>query len=661
MTARSPLAGDRLAGRVALIVGGGTTGDYPGTGSATAQLFAAQGAKLVVMGRTPEHTERTVADIEAAGGSAVAVLGDIGRGDDCSAAVDAAVHQFGGVDILVNNVAVHKHVSLEQFDEETWHDIIDGNVTAIARMTSFALPHLRRTGHGSIINIGSVAGVQATGVVGYGTAKAAVEPLTRDLAVALGKDGIRVNCVIPGHLHTPHVERVRGRRRRHARPAQPAQRPRHRRRRMGRRLGDAVLRRRRIVVHHRSVIDRRRRGDLRAGRHPGHADHDSTGRVMMLSVDEIESAAVAAAGGLDDFGPDDHRPGLAVLIEAAATSPHAGAALDERVRHTAVDALASRLTSQHGWASRPNCCAAVATATGGDRATEIGHDGAPPDPRRGSGSSVDTRVAGAETTSTAAPISVEERSRPYSRRRQLRSGWPDALHDVTPDDPEECLMLMRQSFVNMLWVSSLAVPSYHEWFVEQDERPSYRRYADNLRLLGADDPDRTWLLKNPSHTFGLSAMFAEFPEAVFVHIYRDPAETIVSGCSLIASIGLGEGTFTPAELGAHRLRIWAMAAERMEAAKNAPADRIVIDVDYRRFVRDPIGTVADIYQTLERAFTGDAEAAMHQWMSERPKDRHGAHRYSAHDFGLTDSGIRERMAGYVDRYGTSEVTGGHTQ
>ena len=202
--------GDRLDGRVALVVGGGTTGEYPGTGSAMACLFAAQGAGVAVMGRTAQRTAKTVDAITGDGGAAIAVVGDTTVEDDCRRAVETTIERFGRLDVLVNNVAVHKHVSFDEFSESTWDEIFDGNVKAIARMTSHALPHLRASGRGSIINIGSVAGVQAAGVVGYGTAKAAVEPLTRDMAVALGKDGIRVNCIIPGHLHTPHVERVGG-------------------------------------------------------------------------------------------------------------------------------------------------------------------------------------------------------------------------------------------------------------------------------------------------------------------------------------------------------------------------------------------------------------------------------------------------------------------
>ena len=186
---------------------------------------------------------------------------------------------------------------------------------------------------------------------------------------------------------------------------------------------------------------------------------------------------------------------------------------------------------------------------------------------------------------------------------------------------------------------SQAVPEYHEWFIEQDERPSYRRYADNLRLIGGDDLDRPWLLKNPSHTFGMAAMLEEFPDAVFVHIYRDPAESIVSGCSLIASMGLGDGTFTASEFGTHRLRIWALAADRMDAARAGAPGRTFVDVDYRAFVAEPLAVVRSNVSLLSRTLSSEAEAAMQKRLVAHPMGRHGTHRYLAGDFGLTEQAI----------------------
>jgi hypothetical protein len=372
-------------------------------------------------------------------------------------------------------------------------------------------------------------------------------------------------------------------------------------------------------------------------------------------IEDVKADAAVAAGGLTNFGPDDYLPGLRTLLQAASASPHAGPALDRRVRASAAAALASRLASEAGWAARPACLNARLPP----QLVVVGL------PR--SGTTALHQILAADPAYQWMPAWLTPRPRPRpparaweeepeyrDRIRAYQIRGPNPLHDIGPADPEECLQVMQQSFVSMTWVSSQAVPNYHEWFIQQDERPSYRRYADNLRLIGADDTDRWWLLKNPSHTFGMAAMLEEFPDAVFLHIYRDPAESIVSGCSLIASMGLGEGTFTASELGAHRLRIWAMAAERLDAARAAaPPDRIFVDVDYRAFVADPVATVKDIYAVLSRPLSSEAEVAMREWAVERPMGKHGQHRYRASDFGLSGRAIRERMSGYVERYGIS--------
>jgi NAD(P)-dependent dehydrogenase (short-subunit alcohol dehydrogenase family) len=201
------LRGRRLAGKVALVVGGGSTGDYPGTGSAMATLFAAQGCKVGVAGRSADHTQKTVDAIAESGDEAIAVLGDTTNREDCARIVETVVARFGPIDVLVNNVAVHKMVDVDAIDDDLWTEIFDGNLKAPLLMSQFVVPHMRGRG-GSIINIGSIAGLQATGAIGYGTAKGALGPLTRDMAMVFGRDGIRVNCVIPGHLRTPHVPRT---------------------------------------------------------------------------------------------------------------------------------------------------------------------------------------------------------------------------------------------------------------------------------------------------------------------------------------------------------------------------------------------------------------------------------------------------------------------
>jgi hypothetical protein len=372
---------------------------------------------------------------------------------------------------------------------------------------------------------------------------------------------------------------------------------------------------------------------------------------MSAAADRLHDEAVAASGGLRDFGSDDYLAGLEVLLEAASASPHAGAALARSTSAVAVAALVGRLSSAAGWTARPD----VREQPLAPQVVIVGL------PR--SGTTALHQMLAADRRFQWIPNWLAWRPRVRPRRdrwnddplhreqvERYAATGPNPLHDVGPDDPEECLMVMVQSFVSMMFVSSLAVPDYHEWFLRQDERPSYRRYADNLRLIGADAPDRPWLLKNPSHTFGMAAMLETLSGARVVHIYRDPAESIVSGCSLIANIGGGPGSFTPRELGAHRLRIWGLAAERMDAARRDHEERFV-DVDYRDLVRDPLEVGGRLYDALGIELTDDAALSMRRWSEERPKDRHGTHRYAAEDFGLSAGQIRERMQGYVERYG----------
>jgi NAD(P)-dependent dehydrogenase (short-subunit alcohol dehydrogenase family) len=196
---------DRLEGKVAIVVAGGARGDdpeCPGTGEAIARCMAASGARVAVVGRTKERTVRTIERIGNTG-TAIAVLGDTTDRSACEAAVAEVVDSFGRVDVVVNNLGVSSGGSITEPDESKWDAAFAGNVKGPVFMTAAALPHLRASGSASVINISSVAGMFGSGIGAYGTTKAAMIALTRDMAVALGRDGIRVNCIIPGHLQTP--------------------------------------------------------------------------------------------------------------------------------------------------------------------------------------------------------------------------------------------------------------------------------------------------------------------------------------------------------------------------------------------------------------------------------------------------------------------------
>lgn len=195
----------RLAGLAALVLGGGQTpGETIGNGRAIATLFARHGASVVVADRHLDRAEATVADIVAAGGTALARQADVTSAADCKAVVDATTSAFGALDILVNNVGIGGDdggpVSLE---EDVWDRIQEVNLKSMYLSCKHALPVMRAQGSGAIVNISSAAATCATGMLAYKTSKAGVNALTHAVAMGNARHGIRVNGIMPGLMDTP--------------------------------------------------------------------------------------------------------------------------------------------------------------------------------------------------------------------------------------------------------------------------------------------------------------------------------------------------------------------------------------------------------------------------------------------------------------------------
>jgi NAD(P)-dependent dehydrogenase (short-subunit alcohol dehydrogenase family) len=195
--------GDRLAGAVAIVTGAGHEGELLGTGAAISMLFAAQGAQLGLVDIDARRAGRTLATIAEHGGEGRVVEADVSTAGDCRRAVEEVVDRFGRLDVLVNNVAIAEGGSVVEFDEASWDRTFAVNLKSVALMSGAAIPHLRASGGGSIVNVSSIAAMRAFGVSAYAASKAGVMALTRDIAFTHGRDGIRVNCIVPGHLFTP--------------------------------------------------------------------------------------------------------------------------------------------------------------------------------------------------------------------------------------------------------------------------------------------------------------------------------------------------------------------------------------------------------------------------------------------------------------------------
>ena len=193
----------RLDGKVAVVTGAGTQSDVAGTGQATAVLLAQEGAKVLLTDRSAENAGKTLAVIEEEGGTASVFAGDVTRSADCRAMTETAVERYGGLHILFTNVGLSYPGTVVDVQEEHWDEIMAVNLKAMMLASRFAIPAMMDAGGGSIINMASVDGFRSgwSYNVAYETSKGGVIALTINMAVQHGRDGIRVNCIAPGHLH----------------------------------------------------------------------------------------------------------------------------------------------------------------------------------------------------------------------------------------------------------------------------------------------------------------------------------------------------------------------------------------------------------------------------------------------------------------------------
>jgi NAD(P)-dependent dehydrogenase (short-subunit alcohol dehydrogenase family) len=187
----------QLDGRVAVVTGGSR-----GIGLAIARALLAQGAKVVVGGRTASSLADAEAELQA-GDRLATVQGSVADEADANGLVSGAVERFGGLDILINNAGVGAFANVASCSTEQWHDVIGTNLTGVFFMSRAAIPHLRERGGGWIINISSLAGQNPfAGGAAYSASKAGLDAFTHALMLEVRHDNIRVSIVAPGSVQT---------------------------------------------------------------------------------------------------------------------------------------------------------------------------------------------------------------------------------------------------------------------------------------------------------------------------------------------------------------------------------------------------------------------------------------------------------------------------
>ncbi len=194
----------RLENKVAMITGAGS-----GIGKETAYLFAKEGARLVLTGKTAEKLEKVCNEIHENGGKAIFNIGDVSKREDMDDVVNTAMNEFGRIDILVNNAGVNKDALVTKMTKEQWNGVIEVDLTGAFNCIQAVVDVMINQGSGVIINASSISGIYGNiGQANYASAKAGLIGLTKTLAKELGRKGIRVNAVAPGFTITPMTSMV---------------------------------------------------------------------------------------------------------------------------------------------------------------------------------------------------------------------------------------------------------------------------------------------------------------------------------------------------------------------------------------------------------------------------------------------------------------------
>ncbi len=197
----------RLDGRIALVFGAGSSGPGWGNGKAAAVLYAREGAVVAAVDRNLAAAAETVGIIAGEGHQAFALAADVTRSGEVEATVAQVVARCGRIDILHNNVGITEMGDPVEASEESWHRVMDVNLTSVFLTCKHVLPVMAGQGSGAIVNVSSMASVQINDYpyFSYYASKAGLNHFTRALAVRYAEQGIRANAVLPGVIDTPLI------------------------------------------------------------------------------------------------------------------------------------------------------------------------------------------------------------------------------------------------------------------------------------------------------------------------------------------------------------------------------------------------------------------------------------------------------------------------
>ncbi len=379
---------------------------------------------------------------------------------------------------------------------------------------------------------------------------------------------------------------------------------------------------------------------------------DAAAQTNVGTVDDLHQSATRATG-LTDFGADDgYRESLQILLDSYREEAGLTPLGSKMFRYFLKGALVARLLSEASWKSNPGYADVEITRP-------IFVTGLPR-----TGTTALHRLLSADPAHQGLEMWLAEFPQPRPPRetwtdnpvyRQIDAGLSQhhvenpefmGLHYMDAGEVEECWQLLRQDIMSISYESLAHIPGYSSWLARQDWTQAYQRHRGNLQLIGGNDAEKRWVLKNPSHLFALDALMATYPDAIVVQTHRAPETIIASMCSLAEHATPGwSTTFVGETIGHDQLELWSRGLRDFTTARAKYDPAQFVDIDFADLRNDPLGTVDRVYAAAGAEPTESARAAMVALDEEsRSGDRKPQHHYDLADYGLTVEQVRDAFA-----------------
>jgi Sulfotransferase family len=368
--------------------------------------------------------------------------------------------------------------------------------------------------------------------------------------------------------------------------------------------------------------------------------------------------------GSDDFGPSDYLPGLKVLLQSMDYDPQFSATGRRLAWGLLVGVLRGRAQAIASMQQNPGFDVHAVTQP----VVIVGV------PRTGTTAlhrlmAVDPRFQGLQTWLLDSPMprppietwqNYPQFQKTVATLEAQYAAAPEkrAAHFRAAEEVHECCMVLRQSFVSNLWNCAWSAATYDAWWQCQSEAAAYRHYYRCVQLIGSNDLDKRWLLKNPGHIDNLELLFAIYPDAKVIQTHRDPAKAVPSLVSLLMQLN----SLTEPErreqrahtMLAREVAKWSSAVRKAQQVRAQHPGK-VLDVIHGDFHRDPMAVLERIYRFIEMDITAPVRAGFVRRIEEKPELSHGMHRYDIADYGMSEQEVREPFRDYIQRYDLVEV------